>query len=89
MAFELTQGFVPILATCTSFKKWVLRSSSMRRAHARAADRERCRISFHAPASTGVPVCPVCVPAPPVSFYRWLCVLPGWQMNVNVNGVRG
>ena len=41
-----------------------VRSSSTRRAHARVANRERCRISFHAPASTGVPVCPVSVPAP-------------------------
>ena len=45
-----SQGFVPILATCTSFKKWVLAVQlHAASARARGLDRERCRISFQAP----------------------------------------
>ena len=44
---SISQGFVPILATCMSFKKWVHAVQFDRGEPARAAVRKSCRISFH------------------------------------------
>ena len=44
---SISQGFIPILATCMSFKKWVRAVQFDRGEHARAAVRKSCRISFH------------------------------------------
>ena len=44
---SISQGFIPILATCMSFKKWVHAVQFDRGEPARAAVRKSCRISFH------------------------------------------